>query len=195
MKKKGMKLSKNLTKINISILTQFFFFGMEKATSQQNDPFNKGKTFTELVQIHQISNLKSGLLLTCERKDTLFVVFYLKETNNILCIPLATLNNNEYFVYEANPNKPFEELRKTNGILTSKMTTSFSLKEEQIYIVRQTLGGHKIVRKKENWVSFVKERIFYYSKNKGIFRVEYDEKNNAQDPYFCWPFIEGDFMF
>lgn len=201
MKKKDWSLSEILNMIIKYIFLILFSLLWEETNGQSdNPPVYPGEvkgSFQDLITMYKLVNIKSGLVCTGQRNDTIFAIFYLSILNNLACIPIGDLKSNDYFVYE-NMNQPvFWELRATDCILTSKITSSFSLKREQIFIIHQTLGSHITIRTGEDPMERIYERVLFYSKERGIYDIEYIERSTTTltGKSLKWPYMEGDLLF
>lgn len=94
----------NLSKSRSLIILAFVFCGIFSdnvllAQSGTSPFFNKEKTLDDLSKKHGLTNVKSGLLSTSERNDTLFAVFYFKNYNDLFLVPLGRFQDKEYFLY------------------------------------------------------------------------------------------------
>ncbi len=116
--------------VKFKILLSFLLLSVS-LNGQVKLPGSNEGSLKQLIEHHKLVNLKSGMICTGERNDTLFAVFYLLSLNDLICIPIASLDNDSSLTYENEKQLVFHELRKTNGILSSKKTTNFCLKKEK----------------------------------------------------------------
>lgn len=188
-------LEKNFS-VSIVILT-FVFFPLE-LFGQNKPPGYKEGTFKDLIEDNQLGNIKSGVNITGIRNDTIFVIFYLSLFNDLFLMPIGHLKEMDkkyYYENRSSPNIKYQ-LRPTNGILSTQILTSFVIQKDRLYIFKQQLGAHVILRNNDNISSFVKDRILFYSEKRGLHKIEYfKDESVIQDEYFNWPFVGGDFIF
>ncbi len=114
-----------------------------------------------------------------------FSIGVLYDDKNYDCIDINTVRLGENI-----------RLRESGNILCSRYITKYEVKKEEIILFRQTLSWHRTVKSEDDYDLFYKVRILYYSKQRGIFRIDYDDSFVFDgDPKFEWYYKEGDFIF
>lgn len=194
MTKKTRQKKSGLGKIFRIII--FLIILSNNGYAQIKNPEFKEFFFTELLEHYDLSDFKSGNFSSAVRGDTLFAVFYSTIINDLILVPLGCLSNEStLFTFDdsAQPSY-FKGLRETNGIVSSKLQSTYTINGDRIFIFKQTLGQHINLKKDEEMSAYTQERIIFYSIKKGIYKVEYSDKSIG-DEFFVWPYMEGDFLF
>jgi len=152
--------------------------------------------FAELLEHYELSDFKSGNFSSAIRGDTLFAVFYSTIINDLILVPIGCMSSESALFTFDDSVQPsyFKGLRETNGIVSSKLESTYSIDGNRIFIFKQTLGQHIKLKKDENMSAYTHERIIFYSLSKGIYKVEYSDKPISNEPP-PWPYMEGDFLF
>ena len=180
-----------MIKINFYILFLLFF---SKSIFSQ-EPFLQEGNFRDLVLRQELENVKSGLLTTAVKSDTLYVLFYFKEFNKIQKFPIANLKSDEKFHIKGSEWMVF---MNKGGLLSSSLADLVEYKglaeDEFVIIQSMFLGKHIVLNELPKNICSL-NRVLYYRRNKGVYRVEYIDKkfDDEECKVLKWLYSEGDF--
>lgn len=191
----SLKRTKLILIIFISFFINYFLRGQAESKY-----YEKGDLF-ELLHKNQLSEIKSGLINTSERNDTIFSIFYAPGFNSIVALPIGTKKvDNEYFFYD-NINHTFgnralemSEYFWSSGLefFLSRTVGQLKLGFEEVVIIEQLLSYHETLKASDRPEDFSAKRFLYYSKERGVFQIEYATTHKEKE--FIWPYYEGDFF-
>jgi len=148
------------------------------------------KTFSEQLSDLKLSNIKSGLLMTASRNDTLSALFYNSTFNELHKVDLASLVNPEQNMFYVTSGQAYLNMRA--GFLRSKLLTTYELGDtgELIYLIVQKQYHYHDSQENACELS----RILYYSDRRGVFKIEDLETKNIEDcKALKWLYLAGDF--
>ncbi|MBL3656662.1 hypothetical protein [Fulvivirga sediminis] len=159
----------------------------------QNNKFRNNRgDFGSLIEKHKLYNVKSGLLFTGLKSDTLCVIQYFKEHNNIEVIPIAKLGDKKT-KFTQNGTDYYEQER---GVLVSGHKGLLVLDSDTIYVIEQNMvcPDHNRVSNYADVKIDSLGRKFYYSKSKGLYKVDYYDDQLEECMEMTWFYKEGDFF-
>ncbi|AFC22900.1 hypothetical protein [Saprospira grandis] len=165
----------------------FFCFQIAICQGQNWEPPKGNKFFSK------VENIKTGALLTGLRNDTLFVLFYDRLLKVEFYSAIADLSCDSCTFFEETYN-----FRLNSGNLDSKLQSTLENNGDTLFVIEQkTHHRHQALSEDRRYEDLcVLKRYVFYSKKKGIYRIDYAAKKNPSDcAKLGWQYIEGDFIY
>lgn len=174
------------------IFLALLLLGLE--LNAQRKPFQKQSDLWQLLDDSNLNQVRSGLLTTGVRNDTLFALFYLSVLNEIRAVPVIDLQKKESVINYSSPDLflfPENRASIVNSCLRYYETES----EGTVFIIQQFMIWPNDIRRPKI-EECKKYRVLFYSTKKGIYDCKYLPVKDACKYYELeWLYSEGDFYF